>query len=114
MLRYFFLIFFLLRGYTDGQDPTEEEITEFISREVVYKKILSRHLSAVDLTELPEPSLEKLTEFCRKCFKIVWDHETESVVINKKIKDLDDLTKSIVVPSRSGTNIASSIKLIKF
>ncbi|GES91495.1 protein split ends isoform X4 [Rhizophagus clarus] len=79
-------------GYTESSDPTDEEVNNFISREVVLKRILSRYVSAIDFTKLSETSLDKLIEFSRKCFK----------------------NKDLEIPSRSGRNIASSLKLHLF
>ncbi|GES72564.1 protein split ends isoform X6 [Rhizophagus clarus] len=100
-------------GYTESSDPTDEEVNNFISREVVLKRILSRYVSAIDFTKLSETSLDKLIEFSRKCFKIVWV-ETESANIKEKVKELDVITKDLEIPSRSGRNIASSLKLHLF
>ena len=107
------MFYFIKRG--DREDienlnPTEAEINDFISREVVLKRLLSRYFSAVDLTKLPESSLEKLIKFSRECFKIVWS-ETKSTVIIEKIKNLDSYTERLMIPSRSGKDIASSLKL---
>jgi hypothetical protein len=85
-------------------------VNNFISREVVLKRILSRYASAIDFTKLSETSLEKLVEFSRKCFKIVWV-ETKSAIIKEKIKELDIIMKELEIPSHSGRNIASSLKL---
>ncbi|GET02654.1 protein split ends isoform X4 [Rhizophagus clarus] len=100
-------------GYTESSDPTDEEVNNFISREVVLKRILSRYVSAIDFTKLSETSLDKLIEFSRKCFKIVWV-ETESANIKEKVKKLDVITEDLEIPSRSGRNIASSLKLHLF
>ena len=60
--------------------------------------------------KLSETSLEKLVEFSRKGFKIVWS-ETDSSIVREKIKELDIITEGLEIPSRSGRNIASSLKL---
>ncbi|CAB4385755.1 unnamed protein product [Rhizophagus irregularis] len=99
--------------YTEGSNPTDEEVNNFISREVVLKRILSRYVLAIDFTKLSETSLEKLVEFSRKYFKIVWV-ETESTIIKEKVKELDVITEELEIPSRSGRNIASSLKLTFF
>ncbi|GES76613.1 protein split ends isoform X4 [Rhizophagus clarus] len=70
-------------GYTESSDPTDEEVNNFIS------------------------------QFSRKCFKIVWV-ETESANIKEKVKELDVITEDLEIPSRSGRNIASSLKLHLF
>ncbi|GES98545.1 protein split ends isoform X4 [Rhizophagus clarus] len=74
-------------GYTESSDPTDEEVNNFISH--------------------------KLIEFSRKCFKIVWV-ETESTNIKEKVKELDVITEDLEIPSCSGRNIASSLKLHLF
>ncbi|GES95220.1 protein split ends isoform X1 [Rhizophagus clarus] len=99
--------------YTESSDPTDEEVNDFISREVVLKRILSRYISAIDFTKLSETSLDKLIEFSRKCFKIVWV-ETESANIKEKVKELDVITEDLEIPSHSGRNITSSLKLHLF
>jgi hypothetical protein len=43
----------------------------------------------------------------------VWS-ETESGTIKEKIKQLDIITEKLEIPSRSGRNIASSLKLRLF
>ncbi|GES74169.1 protein split ends isoform X5 [Rhizophagus clarus] len=100
-------------GYTKSSDPTDEKVNNFISREVVLKRILSRYVSAIDFTKLSETSLDKLIEFSRKCFKIVWV-ETESANIKEKVKELNVITEDLEIPSHSGRNIASFLKLHLF
>ncbi|GET02878.1 hypothetical protein GLOIN_2v1488591 [Rhizophagus clarus] len=99
--------------YTESSDPTDEEVNNFISREVILKRILSRYVSAIDFTKLSETSLDKLIEFSRKCFKIAWI-ETESANIKEKVKELDVITEDLEIPSCSRRNIASSLKLHLF
>jgi len=67
-------------------------------------------LSAIDFTKLSETSLEKLVEFSKEYFKIVWS-ETETAIIKEKVKELDVITEGLEIPSRSRRNIASSLKL---
>ncbi|GES98502.1 protein split ends isoform X4 [Rhizophagus clarus] len=100
-------------GYTESSDPTDEKVNNFISRKVVLKRILSRYVSAIDFTKLSETSLDKLIEFFKKSFKIVWV-ETESANIKEKVKELDIITEDLEIPSRSGRNIVSSLKLHLF
>jgi hypothetical protein len=40
----------------------------------------------------------------------VWS-ETDSSIVREKIKELDIITEGLEIPSRSGRNIASSLKL---
>ena len=49
----------------------QTDVDDFISREVVTKRILNRYFSAVNISELPENSMNKLIEFSRECFRIV-------------------------------------------
>ncbi|GBC38613.2 proline-rich protein 12 isoform X1 [Rhizophagus irregularis DAOM 181602=DAOM 197198] len=74
------------------------------------RKVQILRRGTIDFTKLSETSLDKLIEFSRKCFKIVWV-ETESANIKEKVKELDVITEDLEIPSRSGRNIASSLKL---
>ncbi|GES83503.1 protein split ends isoform X3 [Rhizophagus clarus] len=80
----------------------------------IRKRILSRYVSAIDFTKLSETSLDKLIEFFRKCFKIVWVETKDGANIKEKVKELDVITEDLEIPSRSGRNIASSLKLHLF
>ena len=80
-------------------------MNEFISEEVVIKKILRRQLAVVNTNELKKmDSLEKLIEFARETFKIHWKSKDLEAV-----KKLDYITKGIRIPSRSGLNIANNL-----
>jgi hypothetical protein len=86
---------------------TDAEVIEFISEDVVTKRILRRQLAVVEMNELKKKnSLEKLIEFSRESFKIHWNGKNIDA-----IKSLDHITKNLVIPSRSGINIASSLTL---
>jgi len=67
---------------------------------------------AVDISELPEDSMNKLIEFSRKYFRIVWEEKDKknTKVIYCRIKELDESTQQLEIPSRSGKNFASSLK----
>ena len=93
--------------------PTNVEVNNFISRDVVLKRILSQYVLAIDFTKLSETSLKKLVEFSRECFKIVWS-ETESAIIIKKVEELDVIMEGLEIPSCSRKNIASTLKLCFF
>jgi hypothetical protein len=56
----------------------QTDVDDFISREVVTKRILNRYFSAIDISELPENSMNKLIEFSRECFRITWDEKDET------------------------------------
>ena len=90
----------------------QTDVDDFISREVVTKRILNRYFSAVDISELPENSMNKLIEFSRECFRIAWDEkdETDTKIFYGRIKELDRDTERLEIPSRSGKNFASLLK----
>ena len=56
----------------------QSDINDFISREVITKRILNRYFLAVDISELPENSMNKLIEFSRECFRIAWEEKDET------------------------------------
>jgi hypothetical protein len=68
---------------------------------------------AVDISELLENSMNKLIEFSRACFGIAWGERdrNDSKTFYRRIKELDKDTERLVVPSRSGKNFASQLKL---
>ena len=90
----------------------QSDINDFISREVITKRILNRYFLAVDISELPENSMNKLIEFSRECFRIAWEEkdETDTKIFYNQIKELDRDTERLEIPSRSGKNFASLIK----
>lgn len=90
----------------------QSDINDFISREVITKRILNRYFLAVDISELPENSMNKLIEFSRECFRIAWEEkdETDTKIFYNRIKELDRDTERLEIPSRSGKNFASLIK----
>jgi hypothetical protein len=90
----------------------QTDVDDFISREVVTKRILNRYFSAVDISELPENSMNKLIEFSRECFRIAWEEkdETDTKIFYSRIKELDRDTERLEIPSRSGKNFASLLK----
>lgn len=92
---------------------SQEDVDNFISREVVFKRILNRYITSANIIELSEQSINSLVALCRKCFRIVYE-ERDSKNINCRIKLLDVETEELVIPSRSGKNISSSINLKKF
>ena len=75
--------------------PTNLDITEFISQEVV-EQILFRYLTGTDKVKLKKcGTMEKLVMFVREAFKV---HHTA-------------ITMGCKIPSRSGKNIATRISL---
>ena len=90
----------------------QDDVDNFISREVVFKRIFKRYMSSVDLAELSDQTIDKLVDLCRKCFMIVWEERgKESKVIYERIK-LDIETEDLVIPSRSGENITSTLNTV--
>lgn len=96
------------------------QINEFISRQVVFNRILNRYNSAVNISELSEETICGLTQFCIKCFIILWDERNNnnvndvSKIFYDRIKPLDKETEGLIVPSRSGKNIANSLEFSNF
>lgn len=84
---------------------TDEIVNEFISEEIVTKKILKRQLEAVDIGKLRRgDALEKLIELSRESFKVHWRGRNLN-----EIKSLDRLTRDLTIPSQSGINISNSL-----
>lgn len=84
---------------------TDEIVKEFISEEIVTKKILKRQLEAVDIGKLKRgDALEKLIELSRESFKVHWRGRNLN-----EIKSLDRLTRDLTIPSQSGINISNSL-----
>jgi hypothetical protein len=84
---------------------TDEIVNEFISEEIVTKKILKRYLEAVDIGKLRRgDTLEKLIELSRESFKVHWRGRNLN-----EIKSLDHLTRNLTIPSQSGLNISNSL-----
>ncbi|POG74931.1 hypothetical protein GLOIN_2v1571258 [Rhizophagus irregularis DAOM 181602=DAOM 197198] len=88
--------------------PSQNIIEEFISEEVVIRKVLARYFVTTNETELRRNgSLDRLVRFVREAFKIHYKDSNK-----EKIKDLDVMTKDLVIPSRSGYNLASSLTIL--
>jgi hypothetical protein len=86
--------------------PTEAEIEEFLSNEVV-EQILNRYLKGTDKTKFKKcGTMEKLILFVREAFKIHYIKYN-----TKAVKKLDSITMDCKVPSRSGKSIASRFSL---
>ncbi|PKB98979.1 hypothetical protein RhiirA5_430483 [Rhizophagus irregularis] len=87
--------------------PSQNIIEEFISKEVVIRKVLARYFVTTNETELRRNgSLDRLVRFVQEAFKIHYKDSNK-----KKIKDLDVMTKDLVIPLQSGYNFASSLTL---
>jgi hypothetical protein len=87
--------------------PSQNDVDRFIDGSVVTKKVLKRHIEKTNEAELKRNgSFTRIVQFVRECFKT---HYKEKDV--EKVKELDVLTKDLIIPSRSGHNLASSIKI---
>jgi uncharacterized radical SAM superfamily protein len=96
--------------FRNNQDPSDDDIRDFISDEDVTKKIYSRYLSAVNIVELKRVnSYIKLVDLALEVFKIIYK-ETNKDIISNGIKELDVKTINIIVPTRSGKKILEKLK----
>jgi hypothetical protein len=77
---------------------SQEDVDNFISREVIFKRILNRYITSTNIVKLPEQSINSLVTLCRKCFQIIYE-ERDSKNINCRIKLLDVETDGLVIPS---------------
>ena len=76
------------------------EVKEYIDDDVT-EKILSRQLAGVNVQELKKNGgFEVLVEFTRETFRVSWGGKNLDAV-----KALDSITKDLIIPSRSGSNI---------
>jgi hypothetical protein len=84
-----------------------EDIKNFIDENVVSNIVLKRYISATNEVELRRyGSFEKLVLLVREAFKIHWKGKNI-----EHVKSLDNITKDMNVPSRSGKNIASTLNI---
>ena len=87
--------------------PSQHVIDQFIDESVVKNRVLQRFIASTNEAELKRNgAFDKLVQFVRECFKIHYKKRD-----NDKVKELDVLTKDLVIPSRSGRNLASSLNL---
>ena len=87
------------RGIAHGNLSTRE-VKEYIDDDVT-EKILSRQLAGVNVQELKKNGgFEVLVEFTRETFRVSWGGKNLDAV-----KALDSITKDLIIPSRSGSNI---------
>ena len=86
--------------------PSQNELVSFVD-ESVTRYALTRWLNATNLTELRlQNTMPYLRRFVRNAVAINYiSRDTE------RTKTLDDLTRNIAVPSRSGRNVASNLRL---
>ncbi|CAB4387178.1 unnamed protein product [Rhizophagus irregularis] len=85
---------------------SQKELIDYVDEEFV-QKILSRQLVAVNISELTRNGgFNTLVDFVRKTFKVSWNRKNLSAV-----KELDNMTKKLTIPSRSGNKIVDSLSL---
>ncbi|CAB4378425.1 unnamed protein product [Rhizophagus irregularis] len=85
---------------------SQKELIDYVDEEFV-QKILSRQLVAVNISELTRNGgFNTLVDFVRETFKVLWNGKNLSAV-----KELDNMTKKLTIPSRSGNKIVDSLSL---
>ncbi|CAB4395620.1 unnamed protein product [Rhizophagus irregularis] len=85
---------------------SQKELIDYVDEEFV-QKILSRQLVAVNISELTRNGgFNTLVDFVRETFKVSWNGKNLSAV-----KELDNMTKKLTIPSRSGNKIVDSLSL---
>ncbi|CAB4395084.1 unnamed protein product [Rhizophagus irregularis] len=85
---------------------SQKELIDYVDEEFV-QKILSRQLVAVNISELTRNGgFNTLVDFVRETFKVSWNGKNLSTV-----KELDNMTKKLTIPSRSGNKIVDSLSL---
>ncbi|UZO19133.1 uncharacterized protein OCT59_010433 [Rhizophagus irregularis] len=85
---------------------SQKELIDYVDEEFV-QKILSRQLVAVNISELTRNGgFDILVDFVRETFKVSWNGKNLSAV-----KELDNITKELTIPSRSGNKIVDSLSL---
>ncbi len=92
--------------------PSQNVIEQFVSKDVMIQKILKRHIAATNEAELKRNgSFARLVNFVHESFKIHY-RGGDAKKITASVKGLDSMTKDLVIPSRSGHNLASSLMVI--
>ncbi|CAB4495951.1 unnamed protein product [Rhizophagus irregularis] len=85
---------------------SQKELIDYVDEEFV-QKILSRQLVAVNISELTRNGgFNTLVDFVRETFKVLWNGKNLFAV-----KELDNMTKKLMIPSRSGNKIVDSLSL---
>ncbi|GBC48409.2 hypothetical protein GLOIN_2v1625176 [Rhizophagus irregularis DAOM 181602=DAOM 197198] len=85
---------------------SQKELIDYVNEEFV-QKILSRQLVAVNISELTRNGgFDILVDFVKETFKVLWNRKNLSA-----IKELDNITKELTIPSRSENKIVDSLSL---
>ncbi|UZO04218.1 uncharacterized protein OCT59_024609 [Rhizophagus irregularis] len=86
---------------------SQKEIKEYVDENVM-QKLLNRQLTAVNILELTNNGgTDTLVEFVKEAVHVSWDGKNLS-----GIKELDTMTKNLIIPSRSGSDIVNTLKQI--
>ncbi|CAB4394566.1 unnamed protein product [Rhizophagus irregularis] len=84
-----------------------KEIKDYVDENVVLK-LLNCQLAAVNILELTNSGgMDTLVEFVKEAVCISWDGKNLP-----SIKELDTMTKNIIIPSRSGSDIVNTLKQV--
>ncbi|UZO16026.1 uncharacterized protein OCT59_007427 [Rhizophagus irregularis] len=93
------------RGMTGNL--SQKEIKEYVDENVM-QKLLNRQLAAVNILELTNNGgTDTLVEFVKEAVRVSWDGKNLS-----GIKELDTMTKNLIIPSRSRSDIVNTLKQI--
>ncbi|GET54110.1 hypothetical protein GLOIN_2v1786777 [Rhizophagus irregularis DAOM 181602=DAOM 197198] len=87
---------------------SQKEIKDYIDENVV-QKLLNHQLAAVNILELTNNGgMDMLVEFVKEAVRVSWDGKNLP-----GIKELDTMTKNIIIPSRSGSDIVNTLKQVR-
>ncbi|CAB4398581.1 unnamed protein product [Rhizophagus irregularis] len=94
-------------GYDWKSFSSQKEIKDYVDENVV-QKLLNCQLAAVNILELTNNGgMDTLVEFVKEAVRISWDGKNLP-----GIKELDTMTKNIIIPSRNGSDIVNTLKQI--
>ena len=86
--------------------PETISIDDYVDINVT-KKVLSRQLGAVNMYEMERNNgMRSLIEFTRQSFRAHYNGR-----VTNKIKTLDHITKNLIIPSRSGSDLVNNLNL---
>nr|CAG8610742.1 14652_t:CDS:2 [Entrophospora candida]CAG8638996.1 2502_t:CDS:2 [Entrophospora candida] len=94
-------------GIVIGHDVSRQEVTRYIVTESVACKLLSRYTTSTDYKELKRNgSLKMAITLVQETVLLYWNGKNPRALFT-----LEHITSNIIVPSKSGRNIASSLIL---
>ncbi|CAJ0826934.1 12743_t:CDS:2 [Entrophospora sp. SA101] len=95
------------KGIVIGHDVNRQEVTRYIVTESVACKLLSRYTTSTDYKELKRNgSLKMAITLVQETVLLYWNGKNPRALFT-----LEHITSNIIVPSKSGRNIASSLIL---